>query len=189
MFLDTCLSILDVAQKATDVAGKATKLCDWFTGVSAGEHMNSVVNQLAGNNSRVERLSDRVWYAPNLQQAINQEGNKQLQNNQQIFDLINPVAEALGTDVLASAVISTPDKLKQAFKKDPWELLIEVRPATVLKNPLILISYPLPSWMKACHTSAGKHAVRYPVFSIVILNITEIYMFHPISCLFPISKR
>jgi hypothetical protein len=128
MFLDTCLTILDIAEKTT-------KLFDWFTGLSSGDEMSSTVKTLSKNNAKIERLSDKILYAPNLQQAVNKESPQILSNQKQIYDLVNPFAEALETDVLASAVVSTPEKLRKAFKKDPWELLIDVRPANRTKRP------------------------------------------------------
>src|SRR4051812_22425122 len=128
MLLETFLTILNVAEKAT-------KIYDWFTGVSSGDKMNATMRSLSKSKSEVHRLSDKVLYAPNFQQAINKEGTEFLANEKKIHDLLNPVAEALETDVLASAVISTPEKLRNAFKKDPWELLLDIRPADRTKKP------------------------------------------------------
>lgn len=128
MFLDTCLSVLEIAEKAT-------KLFDWFTGVSAGERMSATVNQLEKNKTKIERLSDNILYASSFQQAISLDGNNSLREKKEIFRLINPIAEALETEVLASAVIETPEKLKKAFKKDPWELLDNVRPVNRTRKP------------------------------------------------------
>lgn len=138
MFLDTCLSILEITEKAT-------KIYDWFTGISAGDQMNSQLRNLSKSNAKVERLNDHILYAPDLHQAINKDRSTDLNNKKKIVDLINPVAEAMGTAVLASAVVSTPEKLRAAFKKNPWELLLYVKPANRTKqldNPdLVPISF------------------------------------------------
>ena len=138
MFLETCLSILNVAEKAT-------RIYDWFTGVSAGEKKNSNVDSLAKNKSQIVRLSDRVLYAPSFHQVSSNEQARALNDNKKIYDLLDPMAQALETEVLASAVISTPEKLRSAFNKDPWEVLLDIRPVERTKkssNPdLIPISF------------------------------------------------
>jgi hypothetical protein len=128
MFLETCISLLTVGEKAS-------KLYDWFTGINSGEKKNALVNDLEKNKMKVVKLSDRLLYSPEYQQVINKQSPVKLFDTKEVYNLLNPVAEALQMDMLASAVISTPDKLRSVFKKDPWELLVDIRPADRTKKP------------------------------------------------------
>ena len=128
--LATCLTLFTVAEKAIH-------LYDWFTGVTSGSKVNPALAELEKKRVKVERLSDRLLYAPDVQQAVSLEGaTTYLSDARQVRTLLNPVAESLQSDVLSTAVVSTPPQLKKAFQKDPWEVLIEVRPADRVKPPL-----------------------------------------------------
>lgn len=125
MIIETALTILGIAEKAT-------KIFDWFTGLSTGKKMEQHLSKIG---SGAVRLSENILFAPNFQQAINKDAAVSLNNPRNVFELINPVAEALHTDFLVSAVNATPERLKQAFRKDPWEVLIDIRPANKTKQP------------------------------------------------------
>lgn len=126
--LETCLTVLKIAETTT-------RLYDWFTGVSSGDTMNAKIKALSNNQANIIRLSDRLLYAPDFQQAINTEHFGRLSKPKEVHDLLNPISSAIDEDILASAVISTPEKLKKAFQKDPWELLLDIRPVSRTKKP------------------------------------------------------
>jgi hypothetical protein len=128
MILETCLTVLSMTESAT-------RLYDWFTGLSAGHHKDQAVGRLAARKATVQRLSDKILYAPEYHQAINKKNSETLSDPRKVYELVQPIAEALDTDVLASAVNTIPVKMREAFKKDPWEVLIDIRPANRTKQP------------------------------------------------------
>jgi len=102
------------------------------------QHMQQEqVNHHAKIADSFQRLSDRILYAPNLQ-AIkdnNVSRRRQVDDLRQVRESLDPVQKALGGDLLSSAVIWTPDKMEQAFTKNPWEILVDTRPAAYASRP------------------------------------------------------
>jgi hypothetical protein len=127
--LATCLTVLNVAEKAT-------RIFDWFSGVSVGDQLKQSLAELERTKADVRRLSEHVLYSPSVQQVFNLSGTSSLMNDEKQLDrMLSPLSESLGTELLSTAVVSTPVKLKEAFRKDPWEVLVEVRPVARAKRP------------------------------------------------------
>ncbi|HST62111.1 MAG TPA: hypothetical protein VLK84_25640 [Longimicrobium sp.] len=128
MFLESCLTVLSIADTAS-------KVYDWFTGVSTGDQLKQTLATLEKAQTQVQRLSDHILYAPTLQQAVSFDQSALLSNGRDIRSMLDPVAESMHTGLLTTAVVSTPAKLKAAFNKNPWEVLVEVRPVDRAKPP------------------------------------------------------
>lgn len=126
--IETFLTVMNAAQGLT-------KLYDWFTGVSIGDKLSIALAELDRTKQKVERLSDHIIYAPNMQQALSLGRSQYLENGREIVQLLDPLAAAAG-GLLSTAVISSPEKLRKAFEKDPWEVLIDIRPLDRAKAPL-----------------------------------------------------
>ena len=145
----TILNLLDkavsVGERGVSVGEKVVRAYNWFTGVSSGDQMTQSIQTVERARSKIIRLSDNVLYAPDLQQAISHDGTTRFQDQKRVHDMVHPLAEALDTQVLSSAIVSTPDLLQKAFGKNPWEVLIDIRPAgrtTPPNNPdLVPISF------------------------------------------------
>ncbi len=120
--ITSCLAILGA------VSGAAT-LHGYFTGLKTG-------NEIRHIQPRVERLSDHILYTPSIQQvhAINETSDK-VSDLRELREMLEPVQTGLNQDILSTAVLSTPSKLKEAFRKDPFEVLIETRPVGRAKKP------------------------------------------------------
>ena len=127
MIAETFLTVINAAQGIT-------KLYDWFTGVSVGDKLASALTEMERTKQKVERLSDHILYAPNMQQALALGRPQYLESNREIVQLLNPFAKVTGT-LLSTAVVSSPEKLRKAFEKDPWEVLINIRPVDRAKPP------------------------------------------------------
>lgn len=148
MLLESCLTVLSVAERAT-------KLYDWFTGVSAGDQLKKALAELERTKKDVQRLSDRLVYVPGVQEAVSNEPTKYLRDARQIRELLDPVAASLETDMLTTSVVATPRMLRDAFQRNPWELLIDVRPADRAKSPLN------PDLIPIMFTDGGRSYVGY----------------------------
>jgi len=116
-----------------DIAG----LHSWLTGIRHGRIHDRLLDELLQTKATVERLSDHLYYVSSVQQVrdITKLQQKQLLDKRTISELLNPLQENLRQDILATAVIATPEKLLKAFNKDPWEVLIDPRPLDRVKKP------------------------------------------------------
>ncbi len=141
--VETCLAVLNVADQAT-------RLFDWFTGVSMGDQLKRALAELESTKAEVRRLSEHVLYSPGVQQVFSTSGpSRLLEGDEHVSTLLVPLSESLGTEMLATAVVSTPIQLREAFQKDPWEVLVEVRPVARAKHP------PNPDLVPVIFTDSG----------------------------------
>jgi len=127
--IESCLTILGAI---TGITG----LHSWFTGLKAGGQMDMILAEQNRLHSEVKRLSDRILYTPTVQQVqtIN-ESSKRLSDLRDLRQFLEPVQQGLNTEILSTAVLSTPSKLQAAFGRDPFEVLIETRPINRAKVP------------------------------------------------------
>jgi len=51
-------------------------------------------------------------------------------DHQKVYQALDPVQQALGGDILSSAVIVTPEQMRQAMRANPFDVLLEVRPVS-----------------------------------------------------------
>jgi hypothetical protein len=99
--------------------------------------LQQISEQLCGIKLHVERLSDNILYAHNLQ-GISDTTQKQqqlVQNLRDIRESLEPASKSLQQNILSSAIILTPEKMRQALIKNPWEILFDVRPANLSTQP------------------------------------------------------
>ncbi len=94
------------------------------------QHFEQVVSHLGGIKAGLERLSDSILYAPNLHvvQDVQQTQQRRVDDLRTVRERLDPVQRALGSEILSSAIILTPEIMQQALAKNPWEVLCEVRP-------------------------------------------------------------
>lgn len=129
--LATILTVLNIADK-----GKG--LYDWFTGVSHGERLRKTVEELEKTKAEVKRLSDNLLWAPTYQQAINLENIRaqQIHDPKEVAAAFEPYARASQEQTIVTSIPKSPARLRAAFERDPFELLIDIRPAHRAKRPL-----------------------------------------------------
>ncbi|RKZ73627.1 MAG: hypothetical protein DRR19_30810 [Candidatus Parabeggiatoa sp. nov. 1] len=100
-------------------------------------------NNLAGIKHQFERLTDHILYTPTLQsvQDVTQSRQQTIDDLREVRASLEPVQRAIGEEILSTAIIATPDKMQTAFVKNPWEVLVDIRPvnlATQPKNPAMV---------------------------------------------------
>jgi len=78
----------------------------------------------------IERLADNILYAPNLKAVRNTNVPRQryLDDLREVRASLEPVQQAMGGEILSSAIILTPERMQKSLAKNPWEVLVDVRP-------------------------------------------------------------
>ncbi len=92
------------------------------------------IKQFNQDSSQIERLSDNILYAPNLHvlQDVTKREQQYVDDLREIRESLEPVQQALGEEILSSAMILTPEKMQQAFSNNPWDALLDVRPFNIV---------------------------------------------------------
>jgi hypothetical protein len=88
------------------------------------QHLENINNKL-----EVVRLSEHIVQVPSIQSVrdITQTRQRQIELTE-VRESLDPLQRALNSDLLASAMILTPDKMRQALGKNPWEVLEDISP-------------------------------------------------------------
>lgn len=125
--------VLSALSILADIAG----LCSWFTGIKHGNLSERILNELIQTNSNIEKLSEHIFYASSIEQVSDctEKPKIRFEDKRIINELLTPIQNIFEEDILSTAVISTPEKLRIAFNKDPWEVLFSIRPIERLKRP------------------------------------------------------
>lgn len=115
------MDILNTIISLVDLYGKVS-------GILKGNSSKQVLDRIANN---VERLSDKILYASNIQvvQHIDQQQQRSV-DLRSVRQYLEPVQRAIGGEILSSAMIVTPDKMQVALGKNPWEVLDNIRPVS-----------------------------------------------------------
>lgn len=64
-------------------------------------------------------------------QDVTQSRQRTIDNLRDVRASLEPVQKAVGEEILSSAMIETPDKMQNALAKSPWEVLLDIRPASL----------------------------------------------------------
>jgi len=98
---------------------------------------NSHLEYLDRIASGIERLSDNILYAPNMEAVrdITQNRQRKIDNFREVKESLEPLQKAVGSEILSSAIILTPDKMQIAMQKSPWEILLDIRPVSLSNSP------------------------------------------------------
>lgn len=111
-------------------------LHSWYTGLKIGNQLNNMLLEQDNIKTEIKRLSEHILYLQSIQQVYNTKGNSEkLTDLREILRILEPIQLGLNEDILSTAIISTPTKLRQAFKTDPWKILIEIRPVKYTRRP------------------------------------------------------
>jgi len=96
---------------------------------------NSHIEYLDRIATGIERLSDNILYAPNMEavQDITQNRQRKIDDLRKVKESLEPLQKAVGSEILSSAIILTPDKMQIAMQKSPWEVLDDICPVNLSK--------------------------------------------------------
>lgn len=93
------------------------------------QHLENINNKL-----EVVRLSEHIVQVPSIQSVrdITQTRQRQIELTE-VRESLDPLQRALNSDLLASAMILTPEKMRQALGKNPWEVLEDISPVNLAR--------------------------------------------------------
>jgi len=98
------------------------------------EKMIQYLEEMAVN---IERLSERILYAPNALsvQDISKSRQQYIDDLKDVRQSLEPVQRAMGEQILSSAMIFTPNKMQKALTKNPWKVLMNIHPVNAATCP------------------------------------------------------
>ncbi len=105
-----------------------------ISGVFKGEQKQQYLEQITNS---IKRLSDNILYAPNMQmvQNVTKKPQQQIADLKEVKACLEPIQQALGDEIFSLAMILTPDKMQNILAKNPWEVLIDIRPVNLATPP------------------------------------------------------
>jgi len=115
------------------LTGLAKDVYDTISGIRKVDHTPQVVKQLEALNTKFEKLGDHILYALSIQPVRDTSKNKQhiVTDLREVRQYLEPVQQAVGGDILSSAMILTPELMQQLIRKNPWQVLIDIRPVNL----------------------------------------------------------
>lgn len=122
---------------AVSLLANVAGLHSWFTGIRSGQINENLLQETTEMRRSIERLTEHIVYAQSISEVRDTTKKRQdiLDSKKELCDLLSPIQRGLGEDILTTAVVLTPEKLRKAITKDPWEVLVEIRPAERAKKP------------------------------------------------------
>ena len=151
--IESILGICSGAKTAWDTYKMASAI---IKGDPQIKLLEEIAKQTGDMKVHIERLSDNILYAPNMQaiQDVNPSRRQQVEDLREVRETLDPLQRALGENIFSSAMILTPEKMRQAMVKDPWDVLDDIRPfnrATPHHDPAkIPILFDCKVFGKAC---------------------------------------
>ena len=99
-------------------------------GNSSGRNLDKILDDLNTLHIKVERLSDHILYAPALEgvRNLSSVSQRKITDLREVRECLEPVQQVLGQEILSSSMISTPEKLFQAMNRNPFDILVNIRP-------------------------------------------------------------
>lgn len=98
----------------------------YISGIQQDKKIDQFINHLSNINTNIEKLSDRIYYAPTIRPIIS--ASEDIRDRREILRNIEPLAKALDREMLLTGVTSTPEKTQKGIKANPWEMLDNIRP-------------------------------------------------------------
>ena len=113
-----------------------TGLHSFIGGFYTGRKINEISALVKANNAEIKKLADKLYYAESVEEVVPSEGRIQrVERLSDVQQLLSPLQGALGDDLLSTAMITTPERLAQEMGKDPWEVLINIKPLSQVVQP------------------------------------------------------
>ncbi|MCK5718838.1 MAG: formylglycine-generating enzyme family protein, partial [Thiomargarita sp.] len=138
--LDALLSL----GAASSGVNSVFEMCKNVSGVFKGNQKDLYLNYLDSFDKsfkkisqNIERVSDKILIAPNLEivQDVNKTRQQKIEDLKEARESLEPIQRALDTEILSSAMILTPEKMQAALAKNPWLVLLDVRPISRVTSP------------------------------------------------------
>ncbi len=126
--IETFISLLGAANTVHDSYNK-------ISGIFRPKENNTHIEYLDRIATGIERLSDHILYAPNMETVKDITINRQrkIYDLREVKESLEPLQKVVGSEILSSAIILTPDKMQTAMQKSPWEVLDDICPVNLSK--------------------------------------------------------
>lgn len=117
--LNTILSLAGIVQ-------------NYVTGIRSSKNIERLLQDQHCLASKIEKLSENIYYLPDIQMVkdVNLSIPKIVSDLREVREALEPIQTLLGTKIVSSSMIITPRKMRSAILKNPWEVLIDIRPAS-----------------------------------------------------------
>ncbi|MEZ5670986.1 MAG: SUMF1/EgtB/PvdO family nonheme iron enzyme [Thiotrichaceae bacterium] len=117
--------------------------CQNVSGVLRGkkddslQYLEKMNRNLEGIHTKFEQLSEHIVYAKSLNavEDVTRSRQQKIEDLREARQFLEPVQRALGQDIVSSAIVVTPERMQRVLQKNPWEVLIDVRPVSFASRP------------------------------------------------------
>jgi formylglycine-generating enzyme required for sulfatase activity len=137
MLVDAILGLGSVSSSLNSVVDLYKNVSGIFKGDQKIQYLDKMTTHLGGIEMQLERLSDKIIVAPQMQivQDVTKTHQQKIEDLKEVKTCLEPIQQAIDEEILSSAMILTPEKMQNALAKNPWEVLIDVRPIDSVTPP------------------------------------------------------
>ena len=137
MIVDAILGLGSISSSVNSVVDLYKNVSGIFKGDQKIQYLDKMTSHLGGIETQLERLSEKILVAPNMEvvKNVTQTRQQKIADLTEVKTCLEPIQEAIGEEILSSAMILTPEKMQNALAKNPWEVLIDVRPVNLITPP------------------------------------------------------
>jgi hypothetical protein len=127
--LGTILSVVGGINSAFDLYRNASTLIK-------GDSTERVLDALHGINASVERLSNHIVYTDFVGlRDTTQQSQGAVSDLREVRELLEPVQRTLGGDIVSSALLGTPGRMRDTLQANPWAVLHNITPHHLAARP------------------------------------------------------
>ena len=134
--LETLISIASTVGPVLSAANSAFGLYKNISAIRCGgsstEHyLDELAAELGDLRLEVKRLSDNILYLPKVEGVTNviQMPQQSIKDLREVRKYLDPIQQAIGQDIVSSRMIFTPNRLLQAMRANPRDVLYNIRSA------------------------------------------------------------
>jgi len=101
------------------------------------QYLEKMNRNLEGIHNKFEQLSDHIIYAKSLSavEDVTRTRQQKVEDLREARQYLEPVQQALGQDIVSSAIVVTPERMQRVLQKNPWDVLLDVRPVSFASRP------------------------------------------------------
>ncbi|MET4483435.1 hypothetical protein [Bradyrhizobium sp. F1.13.3] len=121
--IETLLAVLGAA-------GNVGSTYSAISGVATGRSLDRIVDLLERNHRQLVKLGDGILYSPLSHNVAFQSRAEEITELRRIRELLVPV-HVVFSNIISTAVLRTPDRLRHQFEHDAWNCLYDIRPFTI----------------------------------------------------------
>jgi len=101
------------------------------------QYLERMNRNLEGIHNKFEQLSDHIVYAKSLSavEDVTRTQQQKVEDLREARQYLEPVQQALGQEIVSSAIVVTPERMQRVLQKNPWDVLLDVRPVSFASRP------------------------------------------------------